>query len=287
MMRLGRLAAVAARAARTARPSSVSASLPAACRFSTNSHDVMNVHWNEPGNDWQATFDFTPSNYEIVSTILKRYPDNYQASAMIPLLDLAQQQNGGWLTLAAMNRVADVLKVAPIRVYEVASFYSMFNRTKVGRFHIQVCGTTPCMLQGSKKIRQAVVDRLGVDFGETTEDGLFTVSEMECMGACVNAPMIAIADYSNGVEGFSYTYYEDLTPEDVNAIIDDLVAGRKPRANSQHRRGPIPAGAVVDGERWVDDAPSTTTLMGEPRGPYCRDLNPPKPEEEAAPAAAK
>lgn len=244
---------------------------------------MFNVHWNEPGNDWQATFDFTPANYEKVAAIRKRYPDNYQASAMIPLLDLAQQQNGGWLTLPAMNKVAELLGVAPIRVYEVATFYTMFNRSKIGKYHIMVCGTTPCMLQGSKKIRQAVIDRLGIDFGQTTEDGLFTVSEMECMGACVNAPMIAIADYSNGVEGFSYIYYEDLTPKDVNAIIDDLIAGRTPKPNSQHRDGPVPAGAVVDGERWVEDAPTPAglTLQGEPAGPFCRDLDAPK--EEAAP----
>ena len=124
---------------------------------------------------------------------MARYPDNYKASAVIPVLDLAQQQNDGWLSLAAMNGVAAVLGMAPIRVYEVATFYTMFNRSKMGRYHVMVCGTTPCMLQGAKGIYAAIKGHLGVDYGETTPDGAFTLGEMECMGACVNAPMIAVA----------------------------------------------------------------------------------------------
>lgn len=194
------------------------------------------------------------------------------------MLDLAQQQNEGWLSLAAMNRVAKVLDMAPIRVYEVATFYSMFNRTKIGKYHVMVCGTTPCMLQGSKGIHKALKDHLGVDIGQTTEDGLFTLGEMECMGACVNAPMIAVADYTKGSEGYTYTYYEDLSPEDAIKIVETLRTGGEPKAGSQYRTKAEPAGAIANG-KWIPNPPGTEsqTLTGTPPGPYCRDLDS-KPE---------
>lgn len=247
--------------------------------FATNSHDIFNVHRHESHNNWDTEFDFTDANYERVAEVISRYPANYKASAVIPLLDLAQQQNNGWLSLAAMNRVAKVLDMPDIRVYEVATFYTMFNRSKMGKYHVMVCGTTPCMLQGAKGIYAALKETLGVDYGQTTPDGLFTLGEMECMGACVNAPMIAIADYTKGVEGFAYTYYEDLTPADTVAIIETIRKGGKPKAGSQHRSKAEPAGAVVGG-KWVANKPETMTLMGEPPGPYCRNL-----DEEPAPQA--
>ncbi|XP_023637589.1 NADH dehydrogenase [ubiquinone] flavoprotein 2, mitochondrial [Capsella rubella] len=120
-----------------------------------------------------------------VKEILSYYPTNYKPSAVIPLLDLAQQQHGGWLPVSAMNAVAKVIEVAPIRVYEVATFYSMFNRANVGKYHLLVCGTTPCMIRGSRDIESALLDHLGVKRGEVTKDGLFSVGEMECMGCCV------------------------------------------------------------------------------------------------------
>ena len=280
--------------------------------FATNSHDIFNVvrfyfvtclpflsssaspppyhfsfsfqqqqqHHEQPHNNWETEFDFTPANYKRVEEILGRYPTNWKQSAVIPLLDLAQQQNDGWLSLAAMNRVAKVLDMAEIRVYEVATFYTMFNRSKIGKYHVMVCGTTPCMLQGAKGIYTALKDKLGIDYGQTTSDGMFTLGEMECMGACVNAPMVAIADYSNGVEGFSYNYYEDLTPEDVEGIIETLKRGEVPKVGSQHRSKAEPAGAVVQG-KWVSSAPGEEgmTLAGTPPGPYCRNLD----EEAAAP----
>lgn len=150
-------------------------------------------HRHEPHNNWSTKFEFSKDNLVRAKEIMARFPDNYQPSAMIPLLDLAQQQNAGFLSLAAMNAVASLLGVQPIRVYEVATFYTMFNRSPMGRYHIMVCGTTPCMLQGAKGIYKAISDHLGVVYGQTTEDKLFTLSEMECMGACVNAPMIAVA----------------------------------------------------------------------------------------------
>ncbi|KAL3145988.1 hypothetical protein ABBQ38_015348 [Trebouxia sp. C0009 RCD-2024] len=254
--------------------------------FSTNSHDIFNTHKHNADNNWETPFDFTDENYEIAAEILTNFPTNYKASAVIPLLDLAQKQNQGWLSLNAMNKVAEVLNLPPIRVYEVATFYTMFNRSKMGKYHVMVCGTTPCMLQGARKIYQTLKEHLGVDYGQTTEDGMYTLSEMECMGSCVNAPMIAVADYSGpSAKSFTYNYYEDLTPEDAVSIVDDLKAGKKPRVGSQHRDKAEPAGAIVDG-KWVAQKEGQTTLTwDQPPGPYCRDLT--DPPKEAAPEAKK
>ena len=217
-------------------------------------------------------FDFTPENYDKAVDIMSRYPTNYKQSAVIPLLDLAQQQNAGHLTLNAMNKVAEILGMANIRVYEVATFYTMFNRSKMGRYHLMVCGTTPCMVRGAPTLYRAVCEHLGLkEYGETTADGLFTLSEMECMGSCVNGPMMAVADYSGGVEGFSYNYYEDLTSKDAINLIELLKQGKKPKTGSQHRETCEPAG-VVHNDEWVPAPEGLETLTGEPRGPYCRDL---------------
>lgn len=181
---------------------------------------------------------------------------------MIPLLDLAQQQHGGWLPISAMNKIAQLLGMAPIRVYEVATFYSMFNRTKVGKYHLLVCGTTPCRLRGSCDIESALLKHLGVDRNEVTSDGMFSVGEMECMGCCVNAPMIVIADYTKGAEGYTYNYYEDLTPKRVIEIVEMLKRGESPPRGTQNpaRSNSAPAG----GPR---------TLLCEPKPPPCRDLD--------------
>jgi len=217
---------------------------------------------------------------------VSRYPSNYKSSAVIPLLDLAQQQNKGWLPLAAMNKVAEILEMAPIRVYEVATFYTMFNRSPIGKYQVMVCGTTPCRLNGAEKIEKAIKDHLGIRVGQTTKDGMFTLCEMECMGCCVNAPMICVADFSNGVEGFSYNYYEDLTTKDAIGILESLQKGEKPKVGSQHRDRAEPAGSVQD-DRWVPGKLSQrTSLLGEPPGPRCRDLAAAKKEFEEAQAAA-
>lgn len=264
----------------------LSAMQPQRAGFATNSHDIFNVHQDSPENNINVPFEFTAATMKRVEEIISRYPPNYKASAVIPVLDLAQQQNGGWLTLNTMNQVAQVLGMAPIRVYEVATFYTMFNRSKIGKYHVMVCGTTPCRLQGAQGIESALVKHLGIHVGETTADGVFTLGEMECMGCCVNAPMIAVADYTKGVEGFSYNYYEDLTPEDAIKIVESLRKGEKPRLGSQHRSKAEPAGAVQNG-KWVPCS-GATTLTGTPRGPYCRDLSdpPPPPPPAAAGAAA-
>eukprot|EP01023_Acetabularia_acetabulum_P069162 TRINITY_DN9959_c0_g1_i5.p2 TRINITY_DN9959_c0_g1~~TRINITY_DN9959_c0_g1_i5.p2 ORF type:complete len:154 (-),score=26.08 TRINITY_DN9959_c0_g1_i5:348-809(-) len=147
----------------------------------------------------------------------------------------------------------------------------MFNRSRVGTYHILVCGTTPCMIQGSRNIVKAISDHLGIKMGETTQDMMFTLGEMECMGCCVNSPMIAVADYSGGAENYTYNYYEDLTTEAVVNIIETLQTGEYPTFGSQFRNKGEPAGAVVN-DKWVPmDGPRTLTV--EPRGPYCRDLN--------------
>jgi len=147
--------------------------------------------------------------------IIAKYPPGYQQSAAIPLLDLAQRQCGGWLPLAAMQKVAKMLKVPDMAIYEVASFYTMFNRNKVGKHLVQVCTTTPCMLRGSSGIVAACKKKLGVNLGETTPDGKFTLVEVECLGACVNAPMMQIGDH----------FYEDLTAETTEKVLDTLAAG--------------------------------------------------------------
>ncbi|KAJ9506554.1 NADH:ubiquinone oxidoreductase 24 kDa subunit [Haematococcus lacustris] len=255
--------------------------------FSTNSHDLFNVHRDTPSNNATTTFEWTPDNLKRAGEIIARYPSNYKASAVIPVLDLAQQQNQGWLSLAALNSVAKLLEMPEIRVYEVATFYTMFNRSKIGKYHVMICGTTPCRLQGALNIQKALEDHLGVHIGETTADGMFTLGEMECMGACVNAPMIAVADYSGGVEKFSYNYYEDLTPETTIAIIEALKKGDTPKVGSQFRVKAEPAGAVVNyASKWVPAPGGVQTLSSPPRGPSAPNLDKP-PAPPPPPPAAK
>ncbi len=168
-------------------------------------------------------FEFSAENLARAETICARYPEGRKASATIALLDLAQRQNGGWLSVPAIEYVAEYLEVAPIRVHEVASFYSMFNLQPVGKYFIQVCRTTPCWLRGSDGLTEACKKKLGVGLREVSEDGMFSVIEVECLGACANAPMVQINDY----------YYEDLTPERMGEIIDELRAGEEVKVGSQ------------------------------------------------------
>jgi NADH-quinone oxidoreductase subunit E len=194
----------------------------------------------EPGD-----FAFTPENREKAEAIVARYPEGRQASAVLPLLDLAQRQNDNWLPKEAIEYVASLLDMASIRVWEVATFYTMFNLRPVGRHFVQVCRTTPCWLRGSDGITGACLNKLGIGLGETTEDGDFTVVEVECLGACANAPMVQIND----------DYYEDLTPERTAEIIDALAAGEEvPVGPQTGRRGSCPEGgpttlvATAEGE---------------------------------------
>ena len=177
-------------------------------------------------------FAFTPETMAEAKQVIARYPEGRQASATIALLDLAQRQNGGWLPGEAIEYVANLLEIAPIRVHEVASFYSMYNLKPVGTHFIQVCRTTPCWLCGSDGITQACLDTLGIGLGETTEDGRFTVVEVECLGACANAPMVQIND----------DYYEDLTPERMAEMIGDFKSGKPvPTGSQTGRQGSCPS----------------------------------------------
>lgn len=177
-----------------------------------------------------SDFAWTAENAAEAERIVARYPAGRQASAVMPLLWLAQGQMGkqtgsAWLPVPVIEFVGRQLGMPYIRAYEVATFYTMYNLKPVGRFHVQVCGTTPCMLRGSQDIIDACVAR-GLTKGGTTADALFTLSEVECLGACVNAPMAQIND----------GYYEDLTPETMTAIIDALARGETPPVGPQVER---------------------------------------------------
>ncbi len=179
------------------------------------------------------SFAFSAENQALADKIIAKYPQGRQASAVIPLLDLAQRQSGGWLPQAAMDHVAGLLDMAPIRVYEVASFYTMFNLKPVGTHFVQVCTTTPCWLRGSDAVLSACKKKLGIDVGETTPDGKFTVIEVECLGACVNAPMMQIND----------DFYEDLDAASTEAVLEALMKGEQPKTGSQiGRQTSAPAG---------------------------------------------
>lgn len=181
-------------------------------------------HRDSEDNQEQTPFEFTDENYEEIRKLMAKYPTNYKHSAVIPMLFIAQKQNENFLTLAAMNKVAKILEMAPIQVYEVASFYTMFNRKKLGKYHLQVCGTTPCMLRGARDIMKAISEYTGVGPDETSEDGLFTMSEVECLGACVNAPMMQVNN--------EY-FYEDLSPENIVKVLDKFKKGEDPKYGPQ------------------------------------------------------
>jgi NADH-quinone oxidoreductase E subunit len=172
-----------------------------------------------------ASFAFTPDNLALAKRIIAKYPAGRQQSAVIPLLDLAQRQHG-WVPDAVIEYVAGMLEMAPIRVREVASFYTMFNLKPVGKIRVQVCTTTPCWLRGSDEVVAACKKSLGIGLRETTADGKFTLTEVECLGACVNAPMMQVND----------EYYEDLDAASTARILDDLKAGRTPRIGPQVAR---------------------------------------------------
>jgi NADH-quinone oxidoreductase E subunit len=169
-----------------------------------------------------TSFAFTPENLEKAKRIIAKYPPGRQASAVLPLLDLAQRQHDNWLPRVAMDEVARMLDMAPIRVYEVATFYTMFNLRPVGRHFFQICTTTPCWLRGSDEVVRACEKKLGITVGETTPDGRFTLTEVECLGACVNAPIIQVND----------DFYEDLDGPATEALIDALARGETPPMGS-------------------------------------------------------
>jgi NADH-quinone oxidoreductase E subunit len=192
---------------------------------------AANTNFDQP-----ATFAFTQENLQRAQKIIAKYPPGRQQSAVLPLLDMAQRQHQNWVPRAAMDYVAGLLGLAPIRVYEVATFYTMFNLTPVGKYLVQICTTTPCWLRGSDDIVKACEHKLGIGMNETTPDGLFTMKEVECLGACVNAPMVQIND----------DYYEDLDGERMTKLLEDFARGQAPHPGSViGRQGAAPEGGPM------------------------------------------
>jgi NADH-quinone oxidoreductase subunit E len=181
------------------------------------------------------SFAFTAENLEWAKGQIAKYPDGRQASAIIPLLWRAQEQAGGWLPQKAIEHVADLLGMPKIRALEVATFYTMFNLQPVGRFHLQVCGTTPCMLAGAEQLMSICREKVGVQ-QHVTADRKFSWLEVECLGACVNAPVVQI----------NYDYYEDLAPETFIKVLDELAAGRQvPPGPQVERQLSAPSGGLT------------------------------------------
>jgi NADH-quinone oxidoreductase E subunit len=181
------------------------------------------------------TFAFNEVMQAEADKHIAKYPPGRQQSAVMPLLDLAQRQEG-WVTSASVAYIATMLDMAEIRVWEVVSFYTMYRTQPGGKYHVEVCTTTPCWLRGSDDVVAACKSKLGIGFGETTEDGMFTLHEVECLGACVNAPMVAIAD----------DYYEDLDGPKTEAILDALMRGDAPTPGPQiERLTSAPAGGLT------------------------------------------
>lgn len=221
------------------------------------------------------SFAFTPDVRATVDKVIAKYPEGRQASAVIALLDLAQRQNDGWIPEAAVVHIAEVLGMAKIRVMEVATFYTMFNLEPIGKFHLQVCGTTPCWLRGSDDIFAAIQEELGITTGQSTDDGLFTVTEVECLGACVNAPMVQIND----------DFYEDLTKENLKAVLRALKNGETPPMGPQNGRrssepeggpttltdldklAPAPREAAPDPEIDADETEDAGPALDDPSRP--------------------
>ena len=196
-----------------------------------------------------GNFAWTPENAAQAEKIIARYPPGRQQSAVMPLLDLAQRQVGaetntqGWLPIPVMEFIGRQLGMAYIRVLEVASFYTMYNLAPVGRYHVQVCGTTPCMLRGSDDVLDACYKK-GLKKGATTADGLFTLTEVECLGACANAPMVQINDDN----------YEDLTFETTTAILEALAKGEQPKVGPQiDRQTSCPEGGPTTLKEMVSE----------------------------------
>jgi NADH-quinone oxidoreductase subunit E len=170
-------------------------------------------------------FEFTPENLAWAKNQIAKYPEGRQQAAVIPLLWRAQEQHDQWLPEPAIRYIGDMLGMAYIRVYEIATFYTMFNLSPVGRYHVQLCGTTPCMLRGSEEIKKVCKRVIGPE-GQVTPEGVFSWVEVECMGACVNAPMVQV----------NKDYYEDLTPESFEGLLDSFKRGRDPAPGPQNGR---------------------------------------------------
>ena len=176
--------------------------------------------------DQPERFEFDTKNLEEVKKIIKRYPEGKQQSAVMSLLYLAQKQNDNWIPLSAMKHIGKLLDMPYIKVYEVATFYTMYNLTPVGKNFIQVCTTTPCMIRGAGKIVEACKEKISENENELSKEKDCSWMEVECLGACINAPMMQIND----------DYYEDLDKEKALMILDDIVKGKTPKPGSYRGR---------------------------------------------------
>jgi NADH-quinone oxidoreductase subunit E len=215
------------------------------------------------------SFAFNRENLSWAKATIKKYPEGKQASAVIPLLWRAQEQNNGWISRPAMEYVADMLGMPYIRVYEVATFYTMFQLSPVGKkAHIQVCGTTPCMLRGAEDLKKVCQRKIHHDPHHLSADGNFSWEEVECLGACVNAPMVQIWKDT----------YEDLTPETLEKLIDDIAAGREVKPGPQNgRQFSAPQGKLT--------SLTDKSLYGRERTDKRSDDDPPPPQTAAQPPA--
>lgn len=183
--------------------------------FVRRPYSIISVHRDTTEDNQNLPFEFDKTNLSRAKEVIAKYPAQYKKGAVMPLLDLGQRQLG-FTSISVMNYVAKLLDMPPMRVYEVATFYTMYNRAPMGKYNIQVCTTTPCQLCGSDDIMEAVKNTLGIKPGQTTDDKLFTFQEVECLGACVNAPMLAVND----------DYHEDLTADNTKKLLEDLKAGK-------------------------------------------------------------
>tara|TARA_R110002096_G_scaffold70291_3_gene168551 strand:+ start:3447 stop:4061 length:615 start_codon:yes stop_codon:yes gene_type:complete len=193
-------------------------------------------HFHIADDSYQPkTFAFEPEYRHRAEEFIAKYPPGRQQSAVMPLLDLAQRQHG-WIPRAAVVHIADMLDMPEIRVWEVVSFYTMYRPAPGGKYHIEVCTTTPCWLRGSDEVMAACKKKLGIGVGETTADGMFSLHEVECLGACVNAPMLAVGD----------DYFEDLDGPKTEAILDAFMRGETPAPGPQiDRMTSAPAGGLT------------------------------------------
>lgn len=183
---------------------------------------AVHSHFEQP-----ESFAFTEANQKKIAEVVAKYPKGRQASAVMQLLWFAQQQHDNWIPEVAMEEIARILDMPKIKVFEVATFYTMYNLAPRGKHHLQLCTTTPCWLRGSADVVQACEKHLGIKLGETTPDGQFTITDVECLGACVNAPVLQY----NGDE-----FFEDLNTQNVVDVIETLKRGGKPKAGSQTGR---------------------------------------------------
>lgn len=227
----------------------------------------MSVRRLAPKELQPGSFAFTPENLAWAKTVIARYPEGRQASAVIPLLWRAQEQHDNWVSEAMIRVIADMLEMPYIRVLEVATFYTMFQLQPVGKkAHVQVCGTTPCQLRGANDLLKVCRERIHHDPHHLSADGNFSWEEVECLGACVNAPMVQV---------FKDTY-EDLTVESFNKVLDGFAAGKPPQPGPQN------------GRQYSAPAGGPTTLTGEgrdtsgaPKQPALADAEPKKPGKAA------